>query len=611
MTALHFIVEDCAGTSCLRVEDPMGSCLAGPVPFNQGSNRLFRFGPNRTDVRLLRESLAEGVFEWKSLRNDAIESGTILFSILMEYPAVEECYRSTLRIVEKNRSENSLSTILSLRLHFEQEALRNLPWELLFDPQKGIFLSAASHISIGRGLTSEPRQPMRPPLRLLVMLATPALARWPDEPEKVELPFLDTLQLAQCLERLAQTHGEEVFSYKLLAGPSANFGALQTELGRPYDILYFIGHSHTLNGQTFFLLEDGTRLRRGHHLSDAQLGQWLTASGIRNVIFSSCDSIAGVNTISRFAELDTVIAMQMEMPIITAAAFDEAFLGSLVAWQPIEKCVVAARQQIQSLIRTRTAGLPLCEATDRPDWAIPVIFTRPSEDHTWFLEIPAGKYRLGLADEDMDQLHRQFATAGGLPRFVRDWIGEPRNVEFSAFQIGRWPVTNHQYRFFLETTSHELLPPGFQRDFSDGSVRLLNLQPTAPVVNVSRAEAEAYCCWAGARLPTADEWEAAARGPQADIFPWGNEFDRSLCSSGDRKLQQNASVLAHERGQSSFGVEDLCGNCFEWTATDEYDGNVCVVGGSRESLPIFTIPSLRCVREPDERYSDVGFRCVL
>jgi formylglycine-generating enzyme required for sulfatase activity len=86
--------------------------------------------------------------------------------------------------------------------------------------------------------------------------------------------------------------------------------------------------------------------------------------------------------------------------------------------------------------------------------------------------------------------------------------------------------------------------------------------PDEPRVCVTWYEAEAYARWRGGRLPTEAEWEYAARGPQALIYPWGNTFDGSKANLVDSSGP--APVGSFPAGASWVGVQDMAGNAMEW-----------------------------------------------
>jgi formylglycine-generating enzyme required for sulfatase activity len=155
-----------------------------------------------------------------------------------------------------------------------------------------------------------------------------------------------------------------------------------------------------------------------------------------------------------------------------------------------------------------------------------------------------------------------------------------RSVFLDAFEIDRFEVSNAQYQRFLQTMKRTAPPywPGGEYPID---------QADYPVVGVSWEDADAYCTWAGKRLPTEAEWEKACRGTDSRIYPWGDVWDLSRANvevtapqswpvdwneawtllqassneTGQRRLMPVGSYLD---GASTYGVLDLVGNASEW-----------------------------------------------
>jgi iron(II)-dependent oxidoreductase len=155
------------------------------------------------------------------------------------------------------------------------------------------------------------------------------------------------------------------------------------------------------------------------------------------------------------------------------------------------------------------------------------------------------------------------------------WEGSPRRghrrrMSMPVYFIDRTPVTNAQFRDFIEDSGW--LPDDshhFLRDWLDGAPR--PGWENKPVTWVSIEDARAYAAWAGKRLPREWEWQYAAQAGDGRRYPWGNDWDeaRVPAMNRGRTLCAPEDVDAHPDGASPFGVLDLVGNVWQWT--DEYE----------------------------------------
>jgi len=167
--------------------------------------------------------------------------------------------------------------------------------------------------------------------------------------------------------------------------------------------------------------------------------------------------------------------------------------------------------------------------------------------------------------------------AGGT--YVLGEPGEERVVELRKVLIGRFPVANAHVRAFVAETAPRAAPT-LAAKLGDPEL------DDHPATDVTFDDAKAFCAWTsqrlgrGVRLPTGDEWEAAARGGDGRPWPWGPTFDADRCNCAEAAWGWTLPVRAHPGGASPCGAEQLAGNVWEWVAEPEdADGWRTVRGG--------------------------------
>lgn len=220
------------------------------------------------------------------------------------------------------------------------------------------------------------------------------------------------------------------------------------------------------------------------------------------------------------------------------------------------------------------------------------------------VEIPAGRYRIGMPKDSPEYARRDFAFDNEKPGF---------EVDLPAFRISRTLVSNGEFRRFVEDGGYrrrELWSQGGRKwmdtemDLAFGSAdsprpgkpaHPYYWRPTSngweerhfdqwrplvenfPVKHITYWEAEAYCRWAGRRLPTEVEWEAAALGNRPGErhrrYPWGDTMDPARVDMDGTGLASQP-VTALPEGESPFGCRQMLGTVWEWTADQffPYDG---------------------------------------
>jgi iron(II)-dependent oxidoreductase len=196
-----------------------------------------------------------------------------------------------------------------------------------------------------------------------------------------------------------------------------------------------------------------------------------------------------------------------------------------------------------------------------------------------------------------------------------------REAHLSPFWIDVFPVTNAEFARFVKASGyHPQHIANFLKHFVDG--RVPHGLEDHPVVYVSYDDAKAYGAWANKRLPTEEEWQFAAAAGDGRQWPWGENWDPAQVNPGGKGTDP---VNAHERDASPYGVRDLVGNVWQWTASlmdngrhqtvmlrggswyRPPEGRWWVPGGPRKITENYPLP----LDGPAmDRLATVGFRCV-
>ena len=222
--------------------------------------------------------------------------------------------------------------------------------------------------------------------------------------------------------------------------------------------------------------------------------------------------------------------------------------------------------------------------------------------------VPEGKFWMGSPDGEGDESEHPHHP-----------------VMLEAFYMDKFEVTVSKYAEFLRAKSRS--EPMYWDQVDSGKHRNL------PVVGVDWQDADAYCQWAGKRLPTEAEWEKAARGTDRRMYPWGNEQPTARLANFGKEYTINvyderlAPSDSYEMGKSPYGFHHMAGNVWEWVA-DWYDehyysksparnptgpssGEYRVLrGGSWLNEPVNVRSADRYRLTPSLRLVYIGFRCA-
>jgi iron(II)-dependent oxidoreductase len=298
--------------------------------------------------------------------------------------------------------------------------------------------------------------------------------------------------------------------------------------------------------------------------------------------------------------------------------------GAILAATSEPEQLPALMQTMKSLAEKSLANYSQ-EWTALPQQLVPIAKTAPAKS------IPSGMSAIPSADFifRVNGIEIEGTNDEGVDV---QYPGEPSarryhemKIHIPGFWIDTFPVTNAQFKAFLDATKyhpaddHNFLKDWHGNNYPDG-------WGNKPVICVSLEDARAYAAWAGKRLPHEWEWQYAAQGLDGRTYPWGMSWEKESVPTVDmgRSMLPPSDVMAHPKGASPFGVQDLVGNVWQWTDeyTDEHTRAAILRGGShyqpqgslwyfpqayklsQHGKYLLMAPSL-------DRSGAIGFRCVL
>jgi formylglycine-generating enzyme required for sulfatase activity len=247
--------------------------------------------------------------------------------------------------------------------------------------------------------------------------------------------------------------------------------------------------------------------------------------------------------------------------------------------------------------------IPAPTATNDANLGLGSTWTRPA-DGMVMVYVPEGEFTMGSDDV---------------------WNAKPvHNVYLDAFWIDQTEVTNAMYASCVSAGVCQ--PPSKNSSYTRDSYYGEPQYDSFPVVYVSWNDANTYCQWTGAHLPTEAEWEKAARGADGRPYPWGAKID---CQKANYLgcIGNTSPVGSYESGKSPYGAYDMAGNVWEWVAdwySDTYyasspssnpagpsSGTDRVLrGGSWNNGAQELFSALRGRQVPTESFNIFGFRCA-
>jgi formylglycine-generating enzyme required for sulfatase activity len=268
--------------------------------------------------------------------------------------------------------------------------------------------------------------------------------------------------------------------------------------------------------------------------------------------------------------------------------------------------------------------------------------------------IKEGFFIMGSTESEIEDLGKRYPETD---KRLFDREAPKSNIFLPDYFIGKYPITNLQFEYFIQSTKYQTTAEKEKWGFHwlDKIIKIeganwrnptgiksnIEHQMNNPVIQISWYDALEYCKWLAEithkpyRLPTEAEWEKAARGTDGRIWSWGNEWNPNFCNCERRFGFTTPVGNFSSQGDSIYGCADMMGNVWEWTSTtigsmqpwpSKFE-NPYKPDDGREDLNLPTRRvgrggswtndqrNVRCAFRfadpPTERYSNQGFRIAL
>jgi hypothetical protein len=416
--------------------------------------------------------------------------------------------------------------------------------------------------------------------------------------------------------------------------PPLTLERLESALRQGIQILHYVGHGafNTRHQRAVLYLQD--EAGRTQPVADADLAQMLARQGVQpHLVFLAACQSATRSTIDAFvglgpglvnAGVPAVVAMQDAVTIKTARKLSEVFYQRLTAHGVVDLAMNEARSTLVT--------------AERPDAAVPVLFMRLQDGKLFalrrspweallsrFVAFVSGRpARMALVGASLAVV--VMAGVWGARAYLnRGWraipggqalLGSPEhycNYAVESFEIQRTEVTNADYLKCVR--AGECAPPISLWTLGPEDWIYPAGQEQHAVWGVFWKDADAYCRYIDARLPTEAEWVRAARRGSLQDYPWGDDFAVEYANVFESGIGDAVAVTMYPLGRSRDRLYNMAGNAREWTADQAKDpcdftageGEHVIKGGSfKDRAQDATI----WLRYEGDTLPFVGIRCA-